>query len=70
MVPSRDLFNLNFDWERVGGSAFDLAIFATNVTDEVYPVATGGGWGSFGIGDYLYGEPRMYGARLRYNFGE
>lgn len=67
-LPSTDLVNLNFDWTRIVGSPFDLSIFATNVTNEKYPVASGGGWTSFGIGDFLYGEPRMYGARLRYNF--
>lgn len=68
-IPSTELVNLNFDWHRVMGSPFDLSLFATNVTNEEYPVASGGGWNSFGFGDYLYGEPRMYGARLRYNFG-
>ncbi|GIX30850.1 MAG: hypothetical protein KatS3mg124_1322 [Porticoccaceae bacterium] len=68
-IDSYDLLDLNLDWRGIAGSAFDLALFATNVTNEKYPVATGGGWSSFGIVDYLYGQPRMYGARLRYNFG-
>lgn len=68
-LPSTELVNLNVDWERIVGSPFDLSIFVTNVTNETYPVASGGGWTSFGFGDFLYGEPRMYGARLRYNFG-
>lgn len=68
-LPSTKLVNLNFDWAHIVGSPFDLSIFITNATNEKYPVGSGGGWTAFGIGDYLYGEPRMYGARLRYNFG-
>lgn len=68
-LPSRELINLNLDWTRIGGSALDLRLFATNVTNKEYPVAQGGGYTSFGIVDHLYGEPRMFGARLRYNFG-
>jgi iron complex outermembrane receptor protein len=69
VIPSYDLLNLNFDWESVAGSPIDLALFATNVTKEVYPVNTGGGWNSSGIGDWLLGQPRFYGVRLKYNFG-
>jgi iron complex outermembrane receptor protein len=52
------------------GKPFDLAFFMTNVTDEVVPVNTGGGWTSAGFGDILLGQPRMYGFRVRYHFGE
>ncbi len=69
-IEDRNLIDLNLNWRRVGGSSFDLSLFAVNVTDETYAVATGGGWSSFGIADFLYGQPRMYGARLRYNFGD
>ncbi|MCB2072220.1 MAG: TonB-dependent receptor [Novosphingobium sp.] len=69
-IPSYDLLNLNLDWKSVAGSPIDLAVFATNVTKEVYPVNTGGGWNSSGIGDWLLGVPRMYGVRVRYNFGQ
>lgn len=68
-LPSTDLFNLNLNWNRVGGSPVDFAIFATNVTNEKYPVAIGQGFNSAGFDSYLVGQPRMYGARLRYNFG-
>jgi len=69
-IPSYDLLNLNLNWDEVGGSPIDLALFATNVTKEVYPVNTGGGWNSAGLGDWLLGVPRMYGARVRFKFGQ
>lgn len=69
-LPSTELVNLNLDWSGIMGSPFDFSLFVTNLTNEKYPVASGGGWNSFGIGDFMYGEPRMYGARLRYHFGQ
>ena len=69
-IPAYDLLNLNLDWKSVAGSPVDLALYATNVTKEVYPVNTGGGWNSAGLGDWLLGQPRMYGVRVRYNFGQ
>jgi len=70
VIPSYDLLNLNLNWDKVAGSPVDLALFATNVTKEVYPVNTGGGWNSSGIGDWLLGVPRMYGVRVKVSFGQ
>lgn len=69
VTPSTDLLNLNLSWERVAGTPVDLALFATNVTKEKYNVASTGAWGSAGVGEILLNQPRMYGVRLRYNFG-
>jgi iron complex outermembrane recepter protein len=69
-LPSTDLFNLNLNWNNVAGSPIDLAAFATNITNEKYPVAIGQGFNSGGFDSYLVGQPRMYGVRLRYRFGD
>jgi len=69
-LPATDLLNLTANWDGVMGSPVDLAFFMTNVTDEIYPVNTGGGWRTFGFADLLMGPPRMWGFRLRYSFGE
>lgn len=69
VMPATDLLNLNVNWDRVFGSPFDAAFFMTNVTNEIYAVSSGGGYISAGFGDLYYGQPRMYGFRLRYNFG-
>lgn len=69
VIPQTDVLNLNVNWEAVFGSPVDAAFFMTNVTDEIVPVNTGGGWTSAGFGDILLGQPRMYGFRVRYNFG-
>jgi iron complex outermembrane receptor protein len=70
LLPSTNLLNLNFNWKSVAGSPIDFAAFVTNVTNEKYRVATAGGLPSTGGEFYLAGEPRMYGMRLRYNFGQ
>jgi iron complex outermembrane receptor protein len=70
VLPSRTLLNLNLNWDKVGNTPFDVALFATNVTNKVYPVNTVGGYPSTGFDALLMGEPRMYGVRLRYSFGD
>ena len=69
-LESRKLLNLNASWKGIVGSAFDVSLFATNVTDEEYPVNVTGFYDNPSIGaDFrVTGEPRMYGARVKYNF--
>ena len=68
-IPSYSLLNLNAGINDIGGSGFDLAVFAQNVTNKKYRTTAGGGYDSSGIGDFMYGPPRMYGVRLKYAFG-
>jgi iron complex outermembrane receptor protein len=68
-LASRNLLNLNLNWDSIAGAPIDASIFATNVTEEEYyqyvpGLATSGN--EFAV----LGEPRMYGMRLRYRFGE
>ncbi|MFT4054044.1 MAG: TonB-dependent receptor [Novosphingobium sp.] len=65
------VLNLSLDWRNVGGSNFDLGLFMNNATDNLYRV--GNQPQNFQIGGLLtsasmYGEPRMYGLKLRYSF--
>jgi len=69
-TPSNDIINLNLDWKGIAGSSIDAAVFVTNLTKERYTVANGGGWNSAGVAEILLNQPRFYGVRLRYNFGE
>ena len=70
MNVNNSSLNLNFNWERIAGSPLDLAVFATNVTNRKYPVNTAGGFEAFGFTALYYGQPRMYGVRVRYGFGQ
>lgn len=67
-LQPRDLLDLNLSWKNVGGSPIDLAAFVNNVTKEKYytyilDVNVGAQSAQLGL-------PRMYGLRLRYNFGD
>ena len=66
ILPSTDLLNLNLTWTGILGSGFDAGVFGTNVTNEIYPVAT---TNSVAYDNLLIGQPRIWGVRLRYNFG-
>jgi iron complex outermembrane receptor protein len=70
IMPKSDLLNLNVNWDNVAGTPVSAAFFMTNVTNQIYAVASGGGWSSAGFGDLYYGQPRMWGFRLKYKFGE
>jgi iron complex outermembrane receptor protein len=70
LVPGYELLNLNANWDRVFGSSVDLSVFGTNVTDEEYVTSINGSLlGRLGFANASLGEPRMWGARLRYSFG-
>jgi iron complex outermembrane recepter protein len=68
ILPSSKVFNLNFNWEDVGGAPIDLAAFVTNVTKERVILHSNVQVGS-GFLSSIIGEPRMYGFRLKYKFG-
>jgi iron complex outermembrane recepter protein len=68
-LPDYGLLNLNFDWNGIAGKPVDMSIFATNVTDEEYITSISGTYNN-GVETGQVGVPRMYGVRLRYNFGK
>jgi iron complex outermembrane receptor protein len=69
ILPSSQIVNLNLNWEDVGRMPVDAALFVTNLTNaKVYLHANDNQLRGF-ISN-LIGEPRMWGARLRYRFGE
>lgn len=63
------LLNLSLDWKNLGGSNFDLNLFMTNVTNQTYRITNTDVYTSLLSVATLYGEPRMFGAKLRYTFG-
>jgi len=69
-IPSYGKLDLSFEWNGIMGSNFDLRVFGTNVTNKLYRVHRYPGlYTATGFTTSLYGEPRMYGASLRYRFG-
>lgn len=62
--------NLSLDWKDVAGSGMDVGFYATNLANKLYRVSNSNTYTSQFFISTLYGEPRMYGLRLRYKFGE
>jgi iron complex outermembrane recepter protein len=58
------------NWRSVGGSPIDATLFMTNATNKLYRVSNGNLYNAFNLWETVYGEPRMYGLRLRYRFGQ
>lgn len=69
VTEASDLLNLNLDWKSVAGSPIDLGLFATNSTKEKFNIANMGDWATFGSGSIQLNPPRMFGVRVRFNFG-
>jgi len=70
LIPAVDQLNLNASWDSVMGSNFDLAFFMTNVTNEAYIVFPSSSYYTFGGDGGHTNEPRMWGVKLKYRFGE
>jgi iron complex outermembrane receptor protein len=70
-VAGHDLLNLNVSWSSVFGSPVDITAFATNVANEkYYNFVPGLASAQSAVEFATVGEPRMYGARVRYRFGQ
>jgi iron complex outermembrane receptor protein len=68
--PATNLVNLAINWKNIAGNPLDLSLYATNVTKQKYWVSNVNGISSTGAQFLILGEPRMYGFRLKYRFGE
>jgi iron complex outermembrane receptor protein len=67
-IPPHQLLNLNLSWDHVMGYPVDASLFVTNLLEENYWTFVPGTFNSLGFETRVLGQPRMYGARLRYNF--
>ena len=68
ILPASTVFNLNANWENVGGAPVDLGVFVTNLTNERVFLHSNVQAGS-GFISNIIGEPRMFGGRVRVRFG-
>jgi len=68
-IPAHSTYNANIEWDSIMGWPLTLSLFVTNLTDEKYYTHIAG----VIIGGFetaSLGEPRMFGGRLRYQFGK
>lgn len=67
-TQSEGLLGASIQLDNIAGTAFGATVFATNLLDNKYLV--GGNGNLIGLDAGINAEPRMYGLRLSYRFGE
>lgn len=69
-LESYGLLNASLIWRDIALSGLDLTLFATNLTNKLFRVSNNNVFGGSFVQSTLYGEPRMYGLKVRYSFGQ
>jgi iron complex outermembrane receptor protein len=71
MIKAFGLLNMTADWNAIYGGPIDVSLFASNLLNKDYVTQAVPYYEppTFGYGGEIFGEPRMYGIRVRYNFG-
>lgn len=70
LVKASDLLNLNVDWNNAFSSPVDLSFYMTNVTNEARILFPSQAYHTIGIDGGHVNEPRMWGVRVKYRFGQ
>ncbi len=65
---SYGLLNFSLNWNGIGNSPVDVGLFMTNASNKTYRTTFTGVWATLAVESSLYGEPRMYGAQVRYHW--
>ncbi len=69
ILPATHIVNLNVAWESIAGGPIDAALFVTNLTNEKIFLQANDNE-TRGFASYYIGQPRMWGVRLKYRFGQ
>ncbi len=64
------ILDVGVDWKNIANYPVDLSFFMTNALNAVYAQGVYALYSSTGIVANIYGEPRMWGFKLRYRFGD
>jgi iron complex outermembrane receptor protein len=69
LLGTRHLLDFNLNWDQVLQSPVSLSFFMTNVTNDRYYYINSSAFDTNGYVMAGIGAPRMFGVRLRYDFG-
>lgn len=69
-LPGTKSGNVNVTWAGIAGLPVDATFFVTNVTNEKMYTNVNDQSSRLGFMSYSLAEPRMYGLRLKYSFGD
>lgn len=64
------LLNAALDWDNILRSQFDLQLFVTNATDRTYRISNSNIYNALYSQSSIYGDPRMFGAIVRFHWGQ
>lgn len=67
-APAYDLVNSRVEWSGIAGKPISFALFGSNLFNTKYVQQGNSVATSLGFNSVAYGDPRMYGAELRYQF--
>jgi iron complex outermembrane recepter protein len=70
LLPSYGLLNATLEWKNFLNMPLDLSVFGTNIANRTYLISNSGVYQTIGAQAVMYGEPRMFGLRLKYRFGK
>ncbi|HEX8056971.1 MAG TPA: hypothetical protein VF481_09925, partial [Novosphingobium sp.] len=70
LIAAENQLNLNADWHGAFGQPIDLAFYMTNVTNQGRILFPGSGFQTIGADGGTVNQPRMFGFRLKYRFGD
>ncbi|HTJ62334.1 MAG TPA: OmpA family protein [Alphaproteobacteria bacterium] len=69
-APTHHLINTSIDWTDMFGQPIDGSFFMTNVTNATFVLGNFALWNNQGFVSKVYNEPREWGFRFKYRFGE
>jgi len=69
LIKAYGLLTLGAAWDRIVGSPIDASFFMTNAANKVWHASAAANSAVGFTSTLQYGEPRMWGIRLRYRFG-
>lgn len=69
LLPSYGLLNATLEWKNFFAMPLDISVFGTNIANKTYLISNTGVYQTIGAQGVIYGEPRMFGVRLKYRFG-
>jgi iron complex outermembrane recepter protein len=69
-LPAYDLTNFSLEWANIGNKSLSATVFVNNAFNTLYIHNVELSTSTFGVFAGNYAPPRMFGVRLRYEFGE
>jgi iron complex outermembrane recepter protein len=67
--PGYGVVDLSLNWNHVGGKPIEISAYTNNALNKLYATGSYALTSVLGTSALHYGEPRMFGARIKYSWG-